>query len=159
MQLANLKISVRLGLLGAFFFLALVFVGLYGERDPMHNLMTLVFWTGVWIVVPLGSMLLGNLWRPLNPWTGPVRIGDIRRGEKGEDVFSASRSLIFKSLRVKRIYDEKNQVSAAISANLLRSEFDLKRAQADVLPALRNASMLLAGLAPAFLHSRSAPRL
>ena len=42
--------------------------------------------------------------------TGPVRIGDIRRGEKGEDVFSASRSLIFKSLRVKRIYDEKNQV-------------------------------------------------
>ena len=30
MQLANLKISIRLGLLGAFFFLALVFVGLRG---------------------------------------------------------------------------------------------------------------------------------
>ncbi|WP_199258330.1 CreA family protein [Paracoccus binzhouensis] len=42
--------------------------------------------------------------------TGPIRIGDIRRGPKGEDVFSASRSLIFKSLRVKRIYDERNQV-------------------------------------------------
>lgn len=42
--------------------------------------------------------------------TGPVRIGDIRRGPRGEDVFSASRSLIFKSLRVKRIYDEQNQV-------------------------------------------------
>jgi hypothetical protein len=55
-------------------FLALIFVGLFGERDPMHNLMTLVFWTGVWIVVPLGSMVLGNLWRPLNPWIGPVRI-------------------------------------------------------------------------------------
>lgn len=55
-------------------FLALIFLGLFGERDPMHNLMTLVFWTGVWIVVPLGSMLLGNLWRPINPWTGPVRI-------------------------------------------------------------------------------------
>ncbi len=55
-------------------FLALVFIGLFGERDPMHNLMTLVFWTGIWIVVPLGSMLLGNLWRPINPWTGPVRI-------------------------------------------------------------------------------------
>lgn len=55
-------------------FLGLVFVGLFGERDPMHNLMTLVFWTGVWIVVPLGSMLFGNLWRPINPWTGPVRI-------------------------------------------------------------------------------------
>lgn len=42
--------------------------------------------------------------------TGPVVLGDIRRGQAGEDVFSASRSLIFKSLRVKRIYDEKNQV-------------------------------------------------
>jgi hypothetical protein len=55
-------------------FLALIFIGFFGERDPMHNLMTLVFWTGVWIAVPLGSMLLGNLWRPINPWTGPVRI-------------------------------------------------------------------------------------
>ena len=55
-------------------FLGLIFVGLMGERDPMHNLMTLVFWTGVWIAVPLGSMLLGNLWRLINPWTGPVRI-------------------------------------------------------------------------------------
>ncbi|MFC3528595.1 CreA family protein [Paracoccus mangrovi] len=42
--------------------------------------------------------------------TGPIRIGDIQRGAKGEDVFSASRSLILKSLRVKRIYDEQNQV-------------------------------------------------
>lgn len=42
--------------------------------------------------------------------TGPIRIGQISRGPKGEDVFSASRSLIFKSLRVKRIYDEQNQV-------------------------------------------------
>lgn len=63
--------------------LALVFVGLYGERDPMHNLMTLVFWTGVWIVVPLGSMLFGNIWRPLNPWTGPVRIARTLLGRTG----------------------------------------------------------------------------
>lgn len=42
--------------------------------------------------------------------TGPITLGDIQRGPKGEEVFSASRSLIFKSLRVKRIYDEKNQV-------------------------------------------------
>jgi hypothetical protein len=64
-------------------FLALVFVGLFGERDPMHNLMTLVFWTGVWIVVPLGSMLFGNLWRPINPWTGPVRIARTLLGRSG----------------------------------------------------------------------------
>ena len=64
-------------------FLGLIFVGLFGERDPMHNLMTLVFWTAVWIVVPLGSMLLGNLWRPLNPWTGPVRIARTLLGRTG----------------------------------------------------------------------------
>ena len=54
-------------------FLGLVAVGLFGSRDPMHNLMTLGFWTGVWIVVPLASALFGNLWRRINPWTGPVR--------------------------------------------------------------------------------------
>ncbi|HRO15083.1 MAG TPA: CreA family protein [Paracoccus sp. (in: a-proteobacteria)] len=42
--------------------------------------------------------------------TGPVVLGQIARGPKGEEVFSQSRSLIFKSLRVRRIYDEKNQV-------------------------------------------------
>ena len=47
--------------------------------------------------------------------TGPITVGKIRRGEKGEDVFSASRSLIFKSLRVKRIYDESNHVLIYLS--------------------------------------------
>ncbi|MEZ5797124.1 MAG: hypothetical protein R3D63_06360 [Paracoccaceae bacterium] len=64
-------------------FLGLVLVGLFGNRDPMHNLMTLVFWTGVWIVVPFGSMLLGNLWRPINPWTGPVRIARLLMRREG----------------------------------------------------------------------------
>ena len=41
--------------------------------------------------------------------TGPITIGDIDRDENGEDVFCASRSIIFKSLRVKRIFDEANQ--------------------------------------------------
>ncbi len=66
-----------LGLLG------LVLIGFFGSTDPMHNLMTLVFWTGIWIAVPLGSMLLGNLWRPINPWTGPVRIARLLMGRSG----------------------------------------------------------------------------
>lgn len=39
--------------------------------------------------------------------TGPIKIGKI---SMAEDVFSESRSLIFKSLNVTRIYDQKNQV-------------------------------------------------
>ncbi|MFD1797030.1 CREA protein [Paracoccus aurantiacus] len=42
--------------------------------------------------------------------TGPITVGDISKSQDGEDVFSEGRSLVFKSLRVKRIYDEKNQV-------------------------------------------------
>lgn len=41
--------------------------------------------------------------------TGPITLGDIDRSADGEDVFRTSRSIILKSLRVKRIFDEKNQ--------------------------------------------------
>ncbi|SEQ39139.1 CreA family protein [Thalassovita taeanensis] len=41
--------------------------------------------------------------------TGPIVIGDIARDQDGEDVFHTSRSIILKSLRVKRIFDEANQ--------------------------------------------------
>lgn len=40
--------------------------------------------------------------------TGPVVMGDIDRGKDGEEIFRESRSLVLKSLRVTRIYDEKN---------------------------------------------------
>lgn len=41
--------------------------------------------------------------------TGPITLGDIETDEEGEDVFRTSRSIILKSLRVKRIFDERNQ--------------------------------------------------
>jgi CreA protein len=40
--------------------------------------------------------------------TAPIVIGDIEMGKKGEEVFSERRSLIFKHLAVRRIYDAKN---------------------------------------------------
>eukprot|EP01013_Petalomonas_cantuscygni_P042346 TRINITY_DN7621_c0_g1_i1.p2 TRINITY_DN7621_c0_g1~~TRINITY_DN7621_c0_g1_i1.p2 ORF type:complete len:161 (+),score=33.62 TRINITY_DN7621_c0_g1_i1:31-513(+) len=41
--------------------------------------------------------------------TGPVRIGDIDLDKNGEEVFREGRSLIFKQLVIKRIYDSNNQ--------------------------------------------------
>ncbi|AOZ69774.1 CREA protein [Rhodobacter xanthinilyticus] len=41
--------------------------------------------------------------------TGPISLGAIAKGPKGETVFSESRSLIFKSLKVTRIFDEAHQ--------------------------------------------------
>jgi CreA protein len=40
--------------------------------------------------------------------TGPVTIGDIALGGGGEEIFRENTSLIWKSLRVTRIYDEEN---------------------------------------------------
>ena len=54
--------------------IALISIGFLGDRDPMHNMLTLVIWTVIWVIVPLGSVMFGNLWRAINPWTGPVRI-------------------------------------------------------------------------------------
>lgn len=41
--------------------------------------------------------------------TGPIEIGDIDTSDEGEDVFSERRSIIFKSIRVKRIFDQATQ--------------------------------------------------
>ena len=41
--------------------------------------------------------------------TGPIRIGDIDKSEDGEQVFRESRSIVLKSIRIKRIFDEANQ--------------------------------------------------
>ncbi|WP_102106932.1 CreA family protein [Oceaniglobus roseus] len=47
--------------------------------------------------------------------TGPITIGDIDRSDEGESVFSERRSIIWKTLQVKRIFDEANQTLIYIS--------------------------------------------
>lgn len=47
--------------------------------------------------------------------TGPIRIGDIDRSQGGERVFREGRSLIWKNLYVRRIYDAKNQTLIYVS--------------------------------------------
>ena len=50
--------------------------------------------------------------------TGPIEIADnIDKSEKGEPVFKESRSLLFKELRVQRIYDEEKKTVVYISFN------------------------------------------
>lgn len=64
-------------------FLGLLLIGFFGATDPMHNLLTLVFWTGVWIALPLASMILGNLWAGVSPWLAMVRITRTLLGWQG----------------------------------------------------------------------------
>ncbi|MDF3414383.1 CreA family protein [Sulfitobacter sp. M57] len=54
--------------------------------------------------------------------TGPITLGDIERDDEGERVFSERRSIILKSLRVTRIFDEANQTLIYIAhANELQN--------------------------------------
>ncbi len=69
--------------LGFLLMLVLLGIGVLGPRDPMHNLLTLVFWTVVWVALPLASMVFGNLWQAINPWTGPVRLLRLLLGVRG----------------------------------------------------------------------------
>lgn len=47
--------------------------------------------------------------------TGLITLGDIDRSDEGESVFSERRSVIWKSLKVKRIFDQDNQTLIYIS--------------------------------------------
>ena len=47
--------------------------------------------------------------------TGPIEVGDIEMDDEGENVFSERRSIIFKPLRVKRIFDKENNTLIYIS--------------------------------------------
>ncbi|MFC4169993.1 CreA family protein [Teichococcus aestuarii] len=47
--------------------------------------------------------------------TGPIVIGEIETDKGGEEVFSEGRSLVFKSLRVRRIYDRQNNTLIYVS--------------------------------------------
>mmetsp|Transcript_10063 Transcript_10063/g.16641 ORF Transcript_10063/g.16641 Transcript_10063/m.16641 type:complete len:239 (-) Transcript_10063:147-863(-) len=50
--------------------------------------------------------------------TGPITIADnIAKGKQGEEVFEESKSLLFKTLRVQRIYDEERGVVVYVSFN------------------------------------------
>ncbi|MEM7677075.1 MAG: CreA family protein [Myxococcota bacterium] len=47
--------------------------------------------------------------------TGPLEIGDIELGTEGESIFSERTSIIWKSLKITRIYDEANRTLIYIS--------------------------------------------
>jgi len=47
--------------------------------------------------------------------TGPITIGDIDMSDEGESVFKERRSIIFKSLQIKRIYDKAHNTLIYIS--------------------------------------------
>jgi hypothetical protein len=52
----------------------LIWVGMTGSRDPLSNPLPLFIWTLWWIGFVALQGLIGDLWRWVNPWTGPVAV-------------------------------------------------------------------------------------
>ena len=52
----------------------LVVLGFLGPRDPLANLMPLLFWTVGWAGLVSLTGVLGDIWRWLNPWSGLYRL-------------------------------------------------------------------------------------
>lgn len=52
-------------------FAVLIAAGFLGTRDPLENPLPIVVWTLLWVGFTLATALLGDLWRLVNPWSGP----------------------------------------------------------------------------------------
>ncbi|SFT88894.1 hypothetical protein [Sedimentitalea nanhaiensis] len=52
----------------------LIWAGLNGSRDPLSNPLPLTVWTVWWVALVTLQGMLGDLWRWLNPWSGPVAL-------------------------------------------------------------------------------------
>jgi hypothetical protein len=68
------KVPVTITSWASFLFLCwLVGIGLTGTGDPLGNPLPLSVWTLWWVGFTLLVAILGNLWRLVNPWSGPYR--------------------------------------------------------------------------------------
>ena len=52
----------------------LIWIGATGSRDPLSNPLPLFIWTLWWVGLVTFQGLFGDLWRWINPWTGPVAV-------------------------------------------------------------------------------------
>ena len=52
---------------------ALIGVGLFGSHDPLSNPLPLMVWTVIWVGLTMACAVFGDLWRDLDPWSGPVQ--------------------------------------------------------------------------------------
>ena len=61
-------------LLSALILAAALWQGRTGPQDPTANLLPLLVWTAFWLMLVPAQAVLGDLWRGLNPWTGPWQL-------------------------------------------------------------------------------------
>ncbi len=70
----NLPVSTLTSLFSMLLFFGAIYAGFNGSRDPLANPLPLLIWTIWWIMVPVLSAFLGNIWHFINPWMGLYRL-------------------------------------------------------------------------------------
>ncbi len=60
--------------IGTGVFLGLIWIGWAGPTDPQENLLPLTLWTVWWIALFVVQGLVMDIWRWVNPWTGPASL-------------------------------------------------------------------------------------
>ena len=64
-----------LGVVGVAIFVAVIYAGLAGEQvDPTGNLAPTAIFVILWVGVPVASAVLGDVFRPVNPWRAIGRL-------------------------------------------------------------------------------------
>jgi hypothetical protein len=66
-------VEVLAGAIGVALFALVVVSGLAGTDEPLDNLAPTAIFVAFWVGLPLASALLGDLFRPLNPWRAIAR--------------------------------------------------------------------------------------
>ena len=68
------RLQAITSLLSLVFLIVLLYIGFFGNGDPLENPLPLFIWTIWWIGLPIVQGLIGDIWRWLNPWVGIYRV-------------------------------------------------------------------------------------
>jgi len=68
------RAPILASLLSFLLLVALLVIGRTGPHDPTRNLLSLIICTVWWVAFVVFQGLIGDLWRWVNPWTGPYRL-------------------------------------------------------------------------------------
>jgi hypothetical protein len=61
------------GVLGVAAFAGLVYSGLHGTQEPLANILPTFVYVVFWVAIPVASVVLGDIFRPFNPWRALAR--------------------------------------------------------------------------------------
>lgn len=70
------------GFLGVAAFAGLVYSGLHGTQEPLANILPTFVYVVFWVAIPVASTVLGNIFRPFNPWRAVARAARLGRTER-----------------------------------------------------------------------------